>query len=279
MGLTMTSTSFGTPMGRISRGAFYAYCAFVFLFLVVPILTVIPLSFSSDTFLTYPIPGLSLRWYEDFFTSPRWLPALMNSLLIAAATTLIATPLGTLAALGLVRVKFRLRPLFVSLLISPIIVPGIITAIGMYFVYAPLGLTNSYIGLILAHTVLATPFVVIVVLAALEGFDPNVMRAGASLGAPPITVFFRIVLPSILPAVVAGAVFAFATSFDEIITAIFLAGPTQRTLPLQMFDGLRERISPTITAAATLLIIVSVLLLTTVELLRRRGGPKPMAPR
>jgi putative spermidine/putrescine transport system permease protein len=279
MGLTMTSTSFGTPMGRISRGAFYAYCALVFLFLVVPILTVVPLSFSSDTFLTYPIPGLSLRWYEDFFTSPRWLPALMNSLLIAAATTLIATPLGTLAALGLVRVKFRLRPLFVSLLISPIIVPGIITAIGMYFVYAPLGLTNSYIGLILAHTVLAAPFVVIVVLAALEGFDPNVMRAGASLGAPPITVFFRIVLPSILPAVVAGAVFAFATSFDEIITAIFLAGPTQRTLPLQMFDGLRERISPTITAAATLLIIVSVLLLTTVELLRRRGGPKPMAPR
>jgi putative spermidine/putrescine transport system permease protein len=279
MGLTLTSTSFGTPMGRISRGAFYAYCAFVFIFLVVPILTVIPLSFSSDTFLTYPIPGFSLRWYEDFFTSPRWLPALMNSLLIAAATTLIATPLGTLAALGLVRVKFRLRPLFVSLLISPIIVPGIITAIGMYFVYAPLGLTNSYIGLILAHTVLAAPFVVIVVLAALEGFDPNVMRAGASLGAPPITVFFRIVLPSILPAVVAGAVFAFATSFDEIITAIFLAGPTQRTLPLQMFDGLRERISPTITAAATLLIIVSVLLLTTVELLRRRGGPKPMAPR
>jgi putative spermidine/putrescine transport system permease protein len=279
MGLTMTSTSFGTPMGRISRGAFYAYCALVFLFLVVPILTVVPLSFSSDTFLTYPIPGLSLRWYEDFFTSPRWLPALMNSLLIAAATTLIATPLGTLAALGLVRVKFRLRPLFVSLLISPIIVPGIITAIGMYFVYAPLGLTNSYIGLILAHTVLAAPFVVIVVLAALEGFDPNVMRAGASLGAPPITVFFRIVLPSILPAVVAGAVFAFATSFDEIITAIFLAGPTQRTLPLQMFDGLRERISPTITAAATLLIIVSVLLLTTVELLRRRGRPKPMAPR
>jgi putative spermidine/putrescine transport system permease protein len=279
MGLTLTSTSFGTPMGRISRGAFYVYCAFVFLFLVVPILTVIPLSFSSDTFLTYPIPGFSLRWYEDFFTSPRWLPALMNSLLIAAATTLIATPLGTLAALGLVRVKFRLRPLFVSLLISPIIVPGIITAIGMYFVYAPLGLTNSYIGLILAHTVLAAPFVVIVVLAALEGFDPNVMRAGASLGAPPITVFFRIVLPSILPSVVAGAVFAFATSFDEIITAIFLAGPTQRTLPLQMFDGLRERISPTITAAATLLIVVSVLLLTTVELLRRRGGPKPMAPR
>ena len=279
MGLTLTSTSFGTPMGRISRGAFYAYCAFVFLFLVVPILTVVPLSFSSDTFLTYPIPGFSLRWYEDFFTSPRWLPALMNSLMIAAATTLIATPLGTLAALGLVRVKFRLRPLFVSLLISPIIVPGIITAIGMYFVYAPLGLTNSYIGLILAHTVLAAPFVVIVVLAALEGFDPNVMRAGASLGAPPITVFFRIVLPSILPAVVAGAVFAFATSFDEIITAIFLAGPTQRTLPLQMFDGLRERISPTITAAATLLIVVSVLLLTTVELLRRRGGPKPMAPR
>jgi putative spermidine/putrescine transport system permease protein len=279
MGLTVILASFGSPMERISRGAFYAYCAGVFLFLVVPILTVIPLSFSSDAFLTYPLPSLSLRWYEDFFTSPRWLPALMNSLLIAAATTLIATPLGTLAALGLVRMDFRFRPLFVSLLISPMIVPGIITAVGMYFVYSPLGLTSSYSGLILAHTVLAAPFVVIVVLAALEGFDPNLMRAGASLGAPPMTVFLRIVLPMIVPAMVAGAVFAFATSFDEIITAIFLAGPTQRTLPLQMFDGLRERISPTVTAAATFLIVVSVLLLTTVELLRPRGIRKPIVAR
>ncbi|MEO5765978.1 MAG: ABC transporter permease [Casimicrobiaceae bacterium] len=279
MGLTLTPSSFDTPIGRISRGVFYVYCACVFLFLIVPIVTVVPLSFSSDSFLIYPIPSFSLRWYEDFFTSPHWLPALMNSLLVAAATTLIATPLGTFAALGLVRMEVRWRPLFVSLLIAPMIVPGIITAIGIYFVYAPLGLTNNYAGLILAHTVLAAPFVVIVVLAALEGFDPNVIRAGASLGAPPLTVFFRIVLPLILPAVIAGAVFAFATSFDEIIMAIFLAGPEQRTLPLQMFDGLRERISPTITAAATLLIVVSILLLTTVELLRRRSRQKLTAAR
>jgi putative spermidine/putrescine transport system permease protein len=260
-----------TRAGRAWRKALYVYCALVLLFLVAPIAAVIPLSFSADTILTYPIPGLSLRWYQDFFTSRHWLPALSNSLIVATATTLTATPLGTLAALGLVRIPFRRRPLLVSLLISPMIVPGIITAIGMYFVYAPLGLTNGYLGLILAHTTLATPFVVIVVLAALEGFDPNLARAGASLGASPFIVFVRVVLPLILPGVIAGAVFAFATSFDEIVTAIFLAGPAQRTLPLQMFDGLRERISPTITAAATFLIVVSVLLLTTVELLRGRS--------
>jgi putative spermidine/putrescine transport system permease protein len=267
MGLTQPYTW----AGRASRRALFAYCALVLVFLVAPIAAVIPLSFSADTILTYPIPGLSLRWYQDFFTSRHWLPALSNSLVVATATTLIATPLGTLAALGLVRIPFRRRPLLVSLLISPMIVPGIITAIGMYFVYAPLGLTNGYLGLILAHTTLATPFVVIVVLAALEGFDPDLARAGASLGASPFTVFVRVVLPWILPGVVAGAVFAFATSFDEIVTAIFLAGPAERTLPLQMFDGLRERISPTITAAATFLIAVSMLLLTTVELLRGRN--------
>jgi len=260
-----------TRAGRASRRALFVYCAFVLVFLVAPIAAVIPLSFSSDTILTYPIPGLSLRWYQDFFTSRHWLPALSNSLIVATATTLIATPLGTLAALGLVRIPSRRRPFLVSVLISPMIVPGIITAIGMYFVYAPLGLTNGYLALILAHTTLATPFVVIVVLAALEGFDPDLARAGASLGASPFTVFVRVVLPWVLPGVVAGGVFAFATSFDEIVTAIFLAGPAQRTLPLQMFDGLRERISPTITAAATFLVVVSMLLLTTVELLRRRN--------
>ncbi len=260
-----------SPLQRCWRYAFLAYCTLVFLFLVIPIFAVIPLSFNAGSFLTYPLAGVSLRWYEDFLASPYWLPALRNSLIVATASTLLATPIGTLAALGLVRANFALKPLVMGILISPMIVPVIITAIGAYFLYAPLGLTNSYVGLILSHTVLGAPFVVIVVHATLEGFDPGLWRAGASLGARPARVFFKITLPLIAPGVASGALFAFTTSFDEIVTAIFLAGPEQRTLPLQMFDGVREQISPTITAAATLLIVISVLLLTAVEWLRRRS--------
>ena len=255
---------------RMWRYALYACCGLVFIFLIVPILVIIPLSFNADPFLTYPLTGFSLRWYTEFFSSPRWLNALKNSLLVALATTAIATPLGTMAALSLARPNIPFKPALFALLISPLVVPVIITAVGMYFLYAPHGLTNNYLGLILAHTVLAAPFVVVVVHATLEGFDRRLVRAGLSLGASPVTVFFKIVFPLIWPGVVSGAVFAFTTSFDEIVTAIFLAGPLQRTLPLQMFEGVREEISPTITAAATIFIAVSVLLLITVELLRRR---------
>src|SRR5262249_35704755 len=157
----------------ISQALFYGGCGSVFLFLIAPILAIVPLSFSSDSFLTYPLPGLSLRWYIDFFTSSHWLPALANSLIVASATMALATVLGTLAAFGLMRMSATLRPLIASILIAPMIVPGIITAIGMYFVYSPIGLTHSYAGLILAHTVLATPFVVMVVLATLQGLDTS----------------------------------------------------------------------------------------------------------
>jgi putative spermidine/putrescine transport system permease protein len=261
-----------SPLQRALRFGFYGFCVLVFTFLVVPIVAVVPLSFNSGTFLTYPLDGLSLRWYDDFFNSPRWLPALRNSIIVGIATMAIATPLGTLAAFGLVRAEFRLKPAVVGLLISPLIVPVIITAIGIYFVYSPLGLTSSRLGLVLAHTVLATPFVVVVVHATLQGFDPAVWRAALSLGAPPIVAFRKVVLPVIAPGVIAGAIFAFTTSFDEIVTTIFIAGPEQRTLPLQMFDGVREQISPTITAAATLLIAVSVVMLVAIEVLRRRNA-------
>jgi len=264
--------SYPSPLQRSLRFGYYGFCALVFIFLVVPIVAVVPLSFNSGTFLTYPLDGLSLRWYDDFFTSPRWLPALRNSVIVGIATMAVATPLGTLAAFGLVRADFRLKPVVVGFLISPLIVPVIITAIGIYFVYSPLGLTSSRLGLVLAHTVLATPFVVVVVHATLQGFDPAVWRAGLSLGAPPIVAFRRVVLPVIAPGVIAGAIFAFTTSFDEIVTTIFIAGPEQRTLPLQMFDGVREQISPTITAAATLLIAVSVVMLGAIEALRRRSA-------
>jgi len=261
-----------SPLQRALRAGYYGFCAVVFIFLAAPIVAIVPLSFNSGTFLTYPLEGFSLRWYADFFNSPRWLPALRNSVVVGLATMAIATPLGTLAALGLARAEFRFKSVVVGLLISPLIVPVIITAIGIYFVYSPLGLTSSRVGLVLAHTVLATPFVVVVVHATLQGFDPALWRAALSLGARPPSVFRRVVLPLIAPGVIAGAIFAFTTSFDEIVTTIFIAGPEQRTLPLQMFDGVREQISPTITAAATLLIAVSVVALVAIELLRVRSA-------
>ncbi len=193
-------------------------------------------------------------------------------MLVALAVVALATPMGTLAAVGLVRLRRSpLKAVITGLALAPMIVPVIITAIGIYFLFAPLGLANSYLGLILAQTVLAVPFVVVVVSATLLGFDASLIRAGASLGATPVGVFLRVVLPLIAPGVLSGALFAFTVSFDELITAILLAGPAQRTLPLQMFDGVRELISPTITAVATILIVVSALLLTAVELLRRRA--------
>jgi putative spermidine/putrescine transport system permease protein len=275
----MLFPEYASPLDKAWRICFLLFCGVVFAFLVVPVLAIMPLSFNAGAFLTYPLEGLSLRWYEEFVNSPRWLPSVRNSIMVAAATTAIATPLGTLAALGLMRARPGLKPLLLGIVISPMIVPGIIIAIAIYFLYAPLGLTSSYWGLILAHTVLATPFVVVVVHATLQGLDPGLAKAGASLGAPPTTVFFRVTLPLIAPGVLSGALFAFMTSFDEIVIAIFIAGPAQRTVPLQMFEGIREEISPTITAAATLLIVISVMVLTTAELLRRRGRRMSGEPR
>ncbi|HVR66430.1 MAG TPA: ABC transporter permease [Verrucomicrobiae bacterium] len=247
------------------------FCAAVLFFLIAPILVITPLSFNSEPYFSYPMPGLSLRWYEDFFTNDRWVLALKTSIIVAAFTTMIATALGTLAALGLSRANFPARSSFMSVLIMPMIVPIIISAVGMYFFYTDISLSNSLPGLILAHTALATPFVVIVVTATLSGFDHTLSRAGASLGGTPVTVFKRVILPLILPGVISGALFAFVTSFDEVVVVVFLASPEQRTLPKQMFSGIREDISPTITAAATLLILFAITMLTTVELLRRRS--------
>jgi len=260
--------------GPAERAWYYTHrvlCAAVLLFLIAPILVIMPLSFNAEPYFSYPMPGLSLRWYEDFFTNDRWVLALKTSIIVAVFTTMIATTLGTLAALGLSRASFPARTSIMSVLISPMIVPVIISALGMYFFYTPIGLTNSLPGLTLAHTALATPFVVIVVTATLTGFDYSLARAGASLGADPVRVFRKVILPLILPGVISGALFAFVTSFDEVVVVVFLAGPEQRTLPKQMFSGIREDISPTITAAASMLIVFAVVMLTTVELLRRRS--------
>jgi putative spermidine/putrescine transport system permease protein len=256
---------------RLTGVALAVFTVLVLVFLVAPILIIVPLSFSSGSFFHYPLPGFSLRWYEDFFASSFWLPSVWNSLIVGTAATLLATILGTLAALGLWRARFPGQGLLLAVLISPMVVPVIIVAVGVYFAFAPLGLNDGYAGLILAHTTLAVPFVVITVLATLSGFDRTLLRAAASLGASPLTSFRRVTLPLILPGVASGAVFAFAASFDEVVVALLIAGPAQRTLPRQMFAGINDNISLTITAAATMLIAISLVFMLFVGWLQRRS--------
>jgi putative spermidine/putrescine transport system permease protein len=229
--------------------------------------------------LTLNPEGFSLRWYRDIVENPQWLEAIGNSLIIALASTFLATVLGTLAAVGLARSNMPFRDFFMALLISPLVVPIVIAAAGMYFFYSSVGLTQSHLGIILAHTTLGVPFVVITMTATLSGFDRNLIKAAGSLGADPITAFFRVTLPLVAPGMISGALFAFAASFDEVVTVLFLGGPEQRTIPRQMWSGIREQISPTILAVATLLIIFSSLLLLAVEMLRRWHAPHAQTPR
>lgn len=260
-----------TASQRIAWITTIVVASLVLFFLMAPILAIMPLSISSGAYLTYPLPGVSLRWYEDFMNSPRWMLALRNSLIIGVASTILSMILGTLASLGLASWKSRWKPAVMAIVLSPMVVPVVITAVGVYFFFAPLGLTGNHLGLILAHTALATPFVVITVSATLQGFDMTLARAAASLGASPIVTFRRVILPLILPGMASGGLFAFATSFDEVVMVLFMAGPEQRTLPREMFSGIRENISPTITAVAVILTIISVALLACMEALRRRA--------
>jgi putative spermidine/putrescine transport system permease protein len=267
----MALQPYASKAERVWYYAIRICCVGILVGLVLPIFAIIPISFTSDTMLSYPMPGLSLRWFIEFFNSVMWTLSMKNSFIIAFATTFLATALGTLAALGLTMADFPFKGVITGIMIMPMVVPIVISAVGIYFFYAWIGLTSTYIGMILAHTALATPFVVITVTATLQGFNRNQIRAGSSLGASPATVFFKITLPQILPGVISGALFAFVTSFDEVIVALFIAGSEQYTLPRQMFAGIREKYNPTIAAVATMMIVVSVLLLVTVELLRRRS--------
>lgn len=250
----------------------------VLLFLILPILVIVPLSFNTEPFfsftegmLTLQPEAYSLRWYRQVFNDPRWILAIQNSFIIGIFATLIATVLGTCAAVGLARDHMPMRRFITALLLSPMIVPLIITAAGMFFFYSKLGLAGSHLGVILAHAALGTPFVIITVTATLTGFDDSLVRAALNLGATPLRVFVDVVMPLIRPGVISGALFAFVTSFDEVVVILFMAGPQQRTIPRQMFSGLREQINPSILAIATLLILVSIALLVTIELLRRRA--------
>jgi putative spermidine/putrescine transport system permease protein len=268
-----------TTLGeRIWFYSFRSICTLIFLFLIIPILIIMPLSFNAVPFFTFTEAmlsfdpaGYSLKWYEEFFTSLNWQGAVKNSLIIAFFSTILATVLGTLAALGLSRSIMPFKSVLMGLLISPMIVPLIISAAGMYFFYSRIGLQGTFTGVILAHAALGTPFVVITVTATLSGFDEVLIRSSASLGAKPTTTFFHVIMPLILPGVISGALFAFITSFDEVVVILFVGSYKQRTIPWQMFSGIREQISPTILAVATILVLFSMALLTVVELLRRRN--------
>ncbi len=272
------------PLGKAWHVGFRLFCGLVLLFLITPILVIMPLSFNSEPYFTYPIPGYSMRWYEDFFVgeqSAAWHLAIKNSVIVAVFATIIATFLGTVAAVGLSNSRLPAKTLIMGILISPMIVPLVITAVGMYFFYSMVGLTPRQLAeiwsglhlipLILAHAALGTPFVVITVTATLVGFDRSLTRASASLGADGVRTFLKVTVPLVLPGMISGALFAFITSFDEVVVVLFLAGIEEYTIPRRMFSGIREQISPTILAVATILVVISIFLLTALELLRRRN--------
>ena len=257
---------------------FRVICGAIFVFLITPIIVVMPLSFNAEDFFTFTPEmlrfdpeGYSLKHYRDFFTNSDWQAALRNSLLIAPAATILSVSFGTLAAIGLSSEHVPFRRAIMAILISPMIVPLIISAAGMYFFYSRIGLQGTYLGVVLAHAALGIPFVIITVTATLVGFDRSLTRAAANMGANPVTTFFRVQMPLILPGVISGGLFAFITSFDEVVVVLFVGSAGQKTLPWQMFIGLREQISPTILAVATILVTLSIMLLVTVEVLRRRS--------
>ncbi|MFI7449111.1 ABC transporter permease [Nonomuraea sp. NPDC049714] len=242
------------------------------LFLTVPTLVVIPMSFSSSQTFKFPPEGWSLQWYERLFTSPEWSTAILNSLQVGLLTTLLATTLGTAAALGLGMLGTRTRGVATGFLLSPIIIPNILIALVVFSAFLRLSLTGSLIGIALAHTAIALPFVVIAVTARLQGMDASLEKAGTSLGAGPLSVFRKITLPLALPGVLSGAVLAFITSFDEVVIALFLQSPSTLTLPVQMFNSVTVQIDPTISAASSLMVVlVSVPILLAQVIGARRG--------
>lgn len=302
----MALPTYASPLEKIWHYTYLTICTLIFLFLIAPILIVIPLSFNAEPYFTFTEKMLSLdptgystRWYDllltfgmntpeatrdtswwsDAWNNANWIKAARNSVVIGLFSTILATVLGTIAALGLSKPDMPWRHPIMAILISPMIVPIIITATGLFFFYSKIGISHwsifgweiPYLGVILAHATLGIPFVIITVTATLVGFDHSLTRAAASLGANPRTTFFKVIMPLILPGVISGALFAFVTSFDEVVVVLFVGALDEQTIPRQMWNGIREQISPAILSVATILVIISTLLLATVELLRRRS--------
>jgi putative spermidine/putrescine transport system permease protein len=292
---------YASPAERVWYYAFRFICAMIFLFLIAPILIVIPLSFNAEPYFTFTEKmlsfdptGYSMRWYDLLLTHPNlptdvprdsswwamvwkdaaWVNAAKNSVIVGFFATILATFLGTLAALGLSRPEMPYRRAIMAILISPMIVPVIIITLGLFFFYSSIEVNKwgvPYLGVVMAHATLGIPFVIITVTATLSGFDHSLTRASASLGASPSTTFFKVIMPLITPGMVSGALFAFVTSFDEVVVVLFVGANDEQTIPRQMWNGIREAISPAILSVATILVIVSISLLATVELLRRRS--------
>ena len=276
----MALPSYTETRYRIWHYIYLAICTSVFIYLVAPLFVIFPLSFSADEFLIFSegmkrldSDAFSTRWYKDMVwgTKNPWGLAAKNSFIVAIFATIGSVILGTIAALGLSSRHMPYKGVIMAILISPMIVPLIISGVAIFFFMAKVGLAATHTGIIIAHIILGTPFVVITVTATLSGFDHSVTRAAASLGSTPYNTFMKITLPLITPGVVSGALFAFVTSFDEVVVVLFLAGLENTTIPIQMWIGLREQLSPTILAVATCLIIMSTLILVTAELLRRRS--------
>ena len=276
----MALPKYTEPHYRVWHYVYLLICGSVFFFLIAPLFVILPLSFNAEQYIHFSAKmlaldpeGFSLRWYEDMIygTKNPWGLATKNSLIIAFFATIGSTILGTVAALGLSSRHMPYKAAFMALLISPMIVPLIISGTAIFFFMAKVGLAATHTGIILSHIILGTPFVVITVTATLSGFDHSVTRAAASLGSNPVNTFMKITLPLIMPGVISGALFAFVTSFDEVVVVLFLAGLENTTIPIQMWVGLREQLSPTIMAVATCLIVMSTLILVTAELLRRRS--------
>lgn len=262
------SVRYDLPVPKPALG-FYAVAILVLL--VAPTLVVIPISFSAGTIMSFPLPGLSAQWYREVLASPAWQSAVVNTLVIGSAATVLATTIGTVSAVGIDRLGRWFKTGALVLAVFPLMVPIVIVALGGYLALVKVGLNNTYLGAILLHAMLGLPFVVISVLSALQGFDRDLWRAASSLGARPLLTFRRVMLPIVLPGVMTGAVFAFATSLDEVVVASFVTAPAQKTIPLQMFSGIKNNTGPDVAAAATILLVLSVLFLGAIEVLRRRS--------
>lgn len=237
----------------------YAVGALVLAFLIAPILVVVPMSFSASDFLEFPPRQFSLRWYADFFSSEEWVSALSRSFQAGVLTAVVSVPLGLAAAYGLQQHSSKLASFIRGALMAPMIAPVIVVAIGIFYLYAQLGLVNTLLGLVLAHSVLAVPFVLLTMTSGLDQFDPNQEKVARTLGATRFTAFRTVTFPQIRPFVLASALFAFITSFDEVVIALFISRGNASTLPRKMFSSLRDELSPTISAISTLLIGMSLL--------------------
>ena len=266
---------------QIHAGSWWAVaravvCGLIVVYLIAPMIIVLIISFSSAPFLTFPPPGFSLQWYRKLFGSADWLDALITSVQIMLPTGVIATVLGTAAAVGIARGRFPGASIVSSFLMAPVIVPVIITAAAMFGIFRGFGLYGTLIGLILAHTVLTIPYVVTTVLASLQMVDEQLENAALTLGATRWSAFWHVVFPLILPAILSGFLFAVIISFDELVVSIFISSPTLRPVTVKMWSDIRGDVDPTISAIGTVLFLFALVVLFAESLLRgrwREGGP------